>query len=58
MILYCRHDPPTGIPGCSLTVLPYLTTTMDNRNKAVLTDLQAYDTAALKGRLGELRRYL
>jgi hypothetical protein len=31
---------------------------MDTRNKAVLTDLQAYDTDALKGRLGELRRYL
>ncbi len=27
-------------------------------NKAVLTDLQAYDTEALKARLSALRRYL
>ena len=27
-------------------------------SKAILTDLQAYDTESLKGRLGTLRRYL
>ena len=26
--------------------------------KAVITDMQAFDTEALKGRLGALRRYL
>ncbi len=31
---------------------------MEKTNKTVLTDLQAYDTASLKARLGELRRYL
>jgi hypothetical protein len=50
--------PAPGIPGCSTATLRYLNPSMDNRNKAILTDLQAYDTAALKGRLSELRRYL
>jgi hypothetical protein len=58
MIQFAYQTPLLGIPSCSLSVLPYLNPTMDNRNKAVLTDLQAYDTDALKGRLGELRRYL
>jgi|JI9StandDraft_1071089.scaffolds.fasta_scaffold38124_2 hypothetical protein len=31
---------------------------MEKSSKAVLTDLQSLDTAALKARLGELRRYL
>jgi hypothetical protein len=31
--------------------------TMDN-SKTVITDMQAFDTEALKGRLGALRRYL
>lgn len=31
---------------------------MEKTNKAVLTDLQAFDTDSLKGRLAALRRYL
>ena len=31
---------------------------MEKTNKSVLTDLQAFDVASLKGRLSELRRYL
>jgi hypothetical protein len=31
---------------------------MENSSKTILTDLQSLDTAALKARLGELRRYL
>ena len=31
---------------------------MDNHNKAVLTDLQAFDVGSLKERLGALRRFL
>ncbi len=31
---------------------------MDNSNKDAVEDLQALETEALKGRLGELRRYL
>ena len=31
---------------------------MDNSNKDGFEDLQALDTESLKGRLGELRRYL
>lgn len=31
---------------------------MQPTNKSVLTDLQAFDVASLKGRLSELRRYL
>ena len=34
-----------------------LKVTMDN-SKTVITDMQAFDTEALKGRLGALRRYL
>lgn len=39
-------------PGCTLRTL------MDNHNKAVLTDLQAFDVGSLKERLGALRRFL
>ncbi len=31
---------------------------METTTKSVLTDLQAFDVASLKGRLSELRRYL
>ena len=31
---------------------------MEKNTKAILTDLQSLDTASLKARLGELRRYL
>jgi hypothetical protein len=31
---------------------------METTQKSVLTDLQAFDVASLKGRLIELRRYL
>ncbi len=31
---------------------------MERTPKTILTDLQAYDTVALKGRLSVLRRYL
>lgn len=31
---------------------------MENNAKTVITDLQAFDTEALKARLGGLRRYL
>jgi hypothetical protein len=31
---------------------------MEKTSKTILTDLQALDTASLKARLGELRRYL
>jgi hypothetical protein len=31
---------------------------METSSKTILTDLQSLDTAALKARLGELRRYL
>ena len=38
--------------------LLYLPADMEKTNKSVLTDLQAFDVASLKGRLSELRRYL
>lgn len=38
--------------------LTYDQPAMEKTNKNILTDLQAYDTASLKARLGELRRYL
>ncbi len=31
---------------------------MDKPAKTVITDLQSFDTEALKGRIGALRRYL
>jgi hypothetical protein len=31
---------------------------MDQKSKALMIDLQAFDTGALHTRLGELRRYL
>jgi hypothetical protein len=31
---------------------------MDIKGKAVITNMQSFDTEALKGRLGALRRYL
>ncbi len=39
--------------SCALSPL-----SMETTIKSVLTDLQAFDVASLKGRLSELRRYL
>lgn len=49
--------------GCEFALatpgaLTYGQRPMETTQKSVLTDLQAFDVASLKGRLIELRRYL
>lgn len=48
----------SGFPFASVLLMPYSPRLMETNTKSVLTDLQAFDVASLKGRLIELRRYL
>jgi hypothetical protein len=48
----------SGFPFASPVLMPYSPRLMETNTKSVLTDLQAFDVASLKGRLIELRRYL
>lgn len=47
-----------GFPFAYAVGMPYSPLLMETNTKSVLTDLQAFDVASLKGRLIELRRYL
>ena len=49
-----RNDPPLAF----LRFSPSLRALMEKSNKAVLTDLQAFDIDSLKERLAALRRFL
>lgn len=45
--------------ACMMAISLYgLTSPMDEKNKALTIDLQAFDPAVLKSRLADLRRYL
>jgi hypothetical protein len=58
-----RDDASAPAKGCEIALastdrMTYGQHPMETTQKSVLTDLQAFDVASLKGRLIELRRYL